>query len=52
MGQLSGSVVERLAFGSGHNPEVLGLSPASVSLKGACFSPLPNVSASLCVSHE
>ena len=26
------------AFGSGHDPRALGLSPASGSLQGACFS--------------
>ena len=39
------------AFGPGHDPGVLGRSPASGSLHGACFS-LCCVSASLSVSHE
>ena len=29
------------AFGPGHDPGVLGSSPTSGSLRGACFSPLP-----------
>ena len=37
-------------FSPGCDPEVLGLSPASGSLQGACFSLC--VSASLCVSHK
>ena len=40
------------AFGSGHDPGVLGLSPASGSLQGACFSLCLCLCLSLCVSHE
>ena len=38
LGHLVGSVVEHLsAFGSGRDPGVLGLSPTSGSLQGACL---------------
>ena len=40
------------AFGSGHDPRVLGLGPASGSLQGACFSLCLCLCFSLCVSHE
>ena len=46
-GHLGGSVVECLPLAQ---VVVLGLSPASGSLQGACFSLC--VSASLCVSHK
>ena len=45
-GALDGSVAEYLsAFGSGRGPRILGSSPTSGSLHGACFS-------LCCVSHE
>ena len=40
------------AFGSGHDPGVLGSSPSSGSLQGGAASPSACASASLCVSHE
>ena len=40
------------AFGSGCDPGVRGLSPASGSLQGACFFLCLCLCLSLCVSHE
>ena len=40
------------AFGSGHDPGVLGSSPASGSLQGTRFSLSLCLCLSLCVSHE
>ena len=40
------------AFGSGHDPWVLGSSPASGSPQGACFSLCLCLCLSLCVSYE
>ena len=39
------------AFGSGHDPRVLGSSPTSPSLQGACFSLCLCLCLSLCISH-
>ena len=40
------------AFGSGHDPRVLGSSPESGYLHGACFSLFLCLCLSLCVSHK
>ena len=49
LGWLRGS---ESAFGSGHDSGVLGLSPASGSPQGACFSLYLSLSLFLSVSHE
>ena len=51
MGHLDGSVVEGLK-GSGRDPGVLGSSPASGSLWGACLSLGLCLCLYLCVSYE
>ena len=50
LGRLGGSVVERLPSAQGIDPRVLGSSPASGSLQGACFSLCLCLCLSLCVS--
>ena len=54
-GHLDGSVSSASAFGSGHDPGVLGLSPVSSSLlseESASTSPSGPCSCSLSLSHS
>ena len=49
--RLDGSVVEGSAFGSGHDPGLLGSSPTSGSPQGICLSLCLCLCLSICISH-